>query len=204
MRLLEDHPGGAGYLLKQRVSNLGVLTDALMRLSDGECVIDPTIVVSARQARPPGKGTRRAHRTRARSHRSDGRGPLEHSNLRPALPQPEDREAHVKHIFRKLDIDESPDDPPRARGSRLPGLLRPRKPASTHQHARLPKCSEMSLETRQSQNPWCTAAPCSVRCGPLTSILRPPRANTSRHESAKVEDPETSFTIAMSWSLPSA
>ena len=29
MRLLEDHPGGAGYLLKQRVSNLGVLTDAL-------------------------------------------------------------------------------------------------------------------------------------------------------------------------------
>ena len=35
MRLLEEHPGGAGYLLKQRVSNLGVLTDALGRLRDG-------------------------------------------------------------------------------------------------------------------------------------------------------------------------
>ena len=44
MRLLEEHPGGAGYLLKQRVSNLGVLTDALGRLRDGECVVDPTIV----------------------------------------------------------------------------------------------------------------------------------------------------------------
>ena len=38
MRLIEQHPGGAGYLLKQRVSNLGVLTDALERLRDGECV----------------------------------------------------------------------------------------------------------------------------------------------------------------------
>jgi DNA-binding NarL/FixJ family response regulator len=44
MRLLEDHPRGAGYLLKDRVSDLAVLADALRRIAEGECVIDPTIV----------------------------------------------------------------------------------------------------------------------------------------------------------------
>ena len=89
MRLIEEHPGGTGYLLKQRVSNLGVLTDALMRLRDGECVIDPTIVARlVKRARPARQLAE--HRARARSARSDGRGPLEQSNLRPALPQPED------------------------------------------------------------------------------------------------------------------
>ena len=44
MRLIEQHPGGVGYLLKERISDLAALTDALGRLHDSECVIDPTIV----------------------------------------------------------------------------------------------------------------------------------------------------------------
>ena len=44
MRLLEEHPGRIGYLLKERVSDIAVLTDALRRIAEGECVIDPTIV----------------------------------------------------------------------------------------------------------------------------------------------------------------
>jgi DNA-binding NarL/FixJ family response regulator len=44
MRLLEDVPDGAGYLLKERVSDIAVLADALHRIHDGECVVDPTIV----------------------------------------------------------------------------------------------------------------------------------------------------------------
>ena len=44
MRLIDDHPEGAGYLLKERVSDTAVLVDALNRIVDGECVIDPTIV----------------------------------------------------------------------------------------------------------------------------------------------------------------
>src|SRR5262249_21175176 len=44
MRLLEDHPGGVGYLLKERVFDAAILLDALRRLADGESVIDPTIV----------------------------------------------------------------------------------------------------------------------------------------------------------------
>ena len=44
MRLLADHPGGRGYLLKDRISDVAVLTDALHRLTEGESVVDPTIV----------------------------------------------------------------------------------------------------------------------------------------------------------------
>ena len=43
-RLLEEHPRHVGYLLKERVSDIAVLLDALHRLVEGECVIDPTIV----------------------------------------------------------------------------------------------------------------------------------------------------------------
>jgi serine/threonine-protein kinase len=44
LRLIETYPGGLGYLLKERVLDAAVLLDALRRLVDGECVIDPTIV----------------------------------------------------------------------------------------------------------------------------------------------------------------
>ncbi len=44
MRLLEEAPERVGYLLKERVSDIAVLADALKRIDEGECVIDPTIV----------------------------------------------------------------------------------------------------------------------------------------------------------------
>ena len=44
VRLLEEHPGGIGYLLKERVFDGVLLVDALRRLCDGETVVDPTIV----------------------------------------------------------------------------------------------------------------------------------------------------------------
>ena len=44
MRLLEEHPERSGYLLKERVSDMAVLVDALRRIDEGECVLDPTIV----------------------------------------------------------------------------------------------------------------------------------------------------------------
>jgi DNA-binding NarL/FixJ family response regulator len=56
MRLLEETPERVGYLLKERVSDVAVLVDALRRLGDGECVVDPTIVarlVARRRATGP-------------------------------------------------------------------------------------------------------------------------------------------------------
>jgi DNA-binding NarL/FixJ family response regulator len=44
MRLIESHTEGVGYLLKERVSDTAVLLDALNRIVEGECVVDPTIV----------------------------------------------------------------------------------------------------------------------------------------------------------------
>lgn len=44
MRLLESHPERVGYLLKERVADIAVLADALRRVHEGECVVDPTIV----------------------------------------------------------------------------------------------------------------------------------------------------------------
>jgi DNA-binding NarL/FixJ family response regulator len=44
MRLLEEHPERVGYLLKQRVFDAAILVDALRRITEGESVIDPTIV----------------------------------------------------------------------------------------------------------------------------------------------------------------
>ena len=44
MRLLQETPERAGYLLKERVSDIAVLADALRRIDEGECVVDPTIV----------------------------------------------------------------------------------------------------------------------------------------------------------------
>ncbi|CCK25668.1 LuxR family two component transcriptional regulator [Streptomyces davaonensis JCM 4913] len=44
LRLIEERPEGVGYLLKERVSDVAVLTDALRRIRDDETVIDPAIV----------------------------------------------------------------------------------------------------------------------------------------------------------------
>jgi len=44
MRLLEQHPQRAGYLLKDRVYDAAAVGDALRRVSIGECVIDPEII----------------------------------------------------------------------------------------------------------------------------------------------------------------
>jgi DNA-binding NarL/FixJ family response regulator len=110
MRLIEEHPGGTGYLLKQRVSNLGVLTDALMRLRDDECVIDPTIVARlvkrARPARELAELTEREREVLALM--AEGRS--NKAICARLFLSPKTVEAHVKHIFRKLDIDESADD----------------------------------------------------------------------------------------------
>jgi DNA-binding NarL/FixJ family response regulator len=110
MRLLEEHPGGAGYLLKQRVSNLGVLTDALGRLRDGECVVDPTIVARlVKRARPAKQLAELTERERdVIALMAEGRS--NKAICARLFLSPKTVEAHVKHIFRKLGIDESADD----------------------------------------------------------------------------------------------
>ena len=99
MRLLEEAPERAGYLLKERVSDVAVLADALRRIDEGECVVDPTIVsrlVARKRRRGPLDD---AHRPRARRPRPGRRRPLQRRDRRAAVPLPQDRRvAHLEDL----------------------------------------------------------------------------------------------------------
>jgi DNA-binding NarL/FixJ family response regulator len=107
MRLLEQHPEGSGYLLKERVSDLAVLVDALERIGEGECVLDPTIV--SRLVRKPRDdtplGELTARELEVLSLMAEG-----HSNegiCRRLFLSPKTVETHVRHILLKLGIGET-------------------------------------------------------------------------------------------------
>jgi DNA-binding NarL/FixJ family response regulator len=109
MRLLEEHPERSGYLLKERVSDVAVLVDALQRIGEGECVLDPTIVSRLigrpREDSPLDELTERELEVlslMAEGHSNDG-------ICRALFLSPKTVETHVRHIFGKLGIGETPD-----------------------------------------------------------------------------------------------
>ena len=107
MRLLEEHPERAGYLLKDRVSDVAVLADALRRISDGECVIDPTIVsrlVARRRGGPLEELTEREREVlalMAEGHSNEGIGDR-------LVLSPRTVETHIRQIFLKLGLRDTP------------------------------------------------------------------------------------------------
>jgi serine/threonine-protein kinase len=109
MQLLEDHPGHAGYLLKERVSDIAVLADALQRICDGECVVDPTIVARlvnrTRDAGPLDELTDREREVLALI--AEGRS--NQSICDELVVSPKTVETHIRQIFMKLGIPGSPD-----------------------------------------------------------------------------------------------
>jgi DNA-binding NarL/FixJ family response regulator len=108
MSLLDELPERSGYLLKDRVSDIGVLTDALRRIADGECVIDPTIVSRlVRHRRNVGPLSELTERERdilelmAEGHSNQG-------ICERLVLSPKTVEGHVSNLFRKLDIGDAP------------------------------------------------------------------------------------------------
>jgi len=109
MRLLEEHPERSGYLLKERVSDVAVFIDALHRIDEGECVLDPTIV--SRMIGRPRTGSALDELTArelevlllmAEGHSNDG-------ICKKLFLSPKTVETHVRHILGKLGIGERPD-----------------------------------------------------------------------------------------------
>jgi DNA-binding NarL/FixJ family response regulator len=107
MRLLEEHPERSGYLLKERVSDVALLVDALERIDQGESVLDPTIVARlvgrARDESPLDELTDREREVlalMAEGHSNDG-------ICRKLFLSPKTVETHVRHILLKLGIGET-------------------------------------------------------------------------------------------------
>jgi DNA-binding NarL/FixJ family response regulator/class 3 adenylate cyclase len=113
MRLIEEYPERVGYLLKERLFDVAVLVDALRRIADGECVVDPTIVsrlVGRRRRQDP------LSELTERDREMLGLVAEGMSNHAIALRLSEDEsvvEAEISEVFSKLNLPESPDQNPR-------------------------------------------------------------------------------------------
>jgi DNA-binding NarL/FixJ family response regulator len=109
MRLLQDHPERVGYLLKERVSDIAVLADALRRIADGESLLDPTIVTRLvnrpRPQNPLAELTDREHQVLELI--AEGRS--NHAIGDKLFLSPKTIETHIHQIFQKLELSGSPD-----------------------------------------------------------------------------------------------
>jgi DNA-binding NarL/FixJ family response regulator len=108
-RLLEEVPERAGYLLKERVSDVAVLVDALRRIDEGECVIDPTIIsrlVARKRERGPLDALTEREREVlalvAEGHSNTAIGSRLYLSRKTI-------ETYISQIFMKLDLRESPE-----------------------------------------------------------------------------------------------
>jgi len=109
MRLLQEHPERVGYLLKDRVSDIAVLADAIRRIAEGESVLDPTIVARLvnrpRERGPLAELTDRERQVLALI--AEGRSNQAISDK--LFLSPKTIETHIRQIFQKLELTGSPD-----------------------------------------------------------------------------------------------
>jgi DNA-binding NarL/FixJ family response regulator len=110
MRLIEDHPDRVGYLLKDRVFDVAILVDALRRITEGETVIDPTIV-----SRLVGRQRRENPLSKLTDREREVLGLVAEGMSNRAIAArlfvtERTVEAHITQIFMKLGLPESADD----------------------------------------------------------------------------------------------
>jgi DNA-binding NarL/FixJ family response regulator len=110
VQLLEDGTSGVGYLLKDRVTDVGEVVDAVRRVAGGGSVIDPEVVaqlLGRRRARNPIEElTDREREVLALM--AEGRSNQAISQR--LFLSPKTVEAHVRSIFTRLDLPATPDD----------------------------------------------------------------------------------------------
>jgi DNA-binding NarL/FixJ family response regulator len=109
-RLMADGAEGVGYLLKDRVSDVAELTDAVRRVGSGGCVVDPHVVSRLLGRKRPASGLDRlSERERAvLALMAEGRS--NHSVAERLFMSEKTVESHVRTIFTKLDLAPSGDD----------------------------------------------------------------------------------------------
>jgi DNA-binding NarL/FixJ family response regulator len=107
--LLSEHPGGVGYLLKERVSDVFVLVDALRRVCEGECVLDPTIVARLLERRRPDSPLQQLTEREQEVLQLMAEGRSNQNIAESLVLSPKTVERHVGNIFAKLQLVPSDD-----------------------------------------------------------------------------------------------
>jgi DNA-binding NarL/FixJ family response regulator len=110
LRLVADGSGGMGYLLKDRVSDLDELSEAIRRIHRGGSVIDPEVV-----AQLVGHGRARAPLDDLTEREREVLALMAEGRSNQAICErlylaPKTVEAHITSIFSKLELTPAPDD----------------------------------------------------------------------------------------------
>jgi len=110
LELARTHPSGFGYLLKDRVVNVGTLVDALERVTGGGTVLDPDIVAQflGRQATRNRLGELTERERAVLALMAEGRSNRAIANQLQVTEKT--IETHIASIFSKLDLLPEPDD----------------------------------------------------------------------------------------------
>ena len=103
-RLLETVPSGAGYLLKDNVTDAGALIESLARVAAGETVVDPGIVrqLLGRNRKPSAMDALNERELAVLSHMAEGRSNL--GIARQLYLSARTVETHVTSVFTKLGL----------------------------------------------------------------------------------------------------
>jgi len=109
MRLLQEQPERVGYLLKERVFDIAVVVDALRRITDGETVIDPTIVSRMLGRRRLNNPIETLSEREREVLGLIAEGMSNRAIAARLFVTERTVEAHVTQIFQKLRLPESPD-----------------------------------------------------------------------------------------------
>lgn len=109
VQLIDEHPEGAGYLLKERVFAAQVLADAVRRVHEGETVVDPTIISTLFGRRRRDDPVRQLSDREGEVLALVAEG-LSNRAISERLAVTERTvEAHVAKIFTRLGLDQDPD-----------------------------------------------------------------------------------------------
>lgn len=110
VRLMNEGTEGIGYMLKDRVSDVAELADAVRRVGSGGCVVDPQVVARLLGRKRPEQALDRLSQREREVLALMAEGRSNHSIAERLFMSEKTVESHVRGIFTKLDLMPSGDD----------------------------------------------------------------------------------------------